>query len=117
MSRGVPQPPTPSDFAALMDMQQRQEAQIRVIASGHVQLVDQVAEITVTLRHQDERIAVSATQLKRIETAVGENTELTRDIRDAITASKVAGRLVTWAAAAVVTVSAAWVALRGIWKP
>ena len=79
----MPQP-TPSDFAALVDLQQRQEAQIRVIASGHAQLVNQISEITVTLRHQDERIAVSATQLKRIESAVSENTDLTRDIRDAI---------------------------------
>jgi hypothetical protein len=109
--------PTPSDFAALVDLQQRQEAQIRVIAAGHVQLVDQISEITVTLRHQDERIAVNDMQLRRIETAVGENTELTRDIRDAITAGRVAGSLVRWMAATVVTLSAAWLALKGFWKP
>ena len=113
----MPQQPTPSDFAALVDLQQRQEAQIRVIASGHAQLVNQISEITVTLRNQDERIAVSATQLKRIESAVSENTDLTRDIRDAITAGKVAGSLVKWLAAAVVTMSAAWVAMKGFWKP
>jgi beta-phosphoglucomutase-like phosphatase (HAD superfamily) len=100
-----------------MELQQRQESQIRVVAAGHAQLVNQISEVTVTLRRQDEKIAVNAGQLNLIQQAVAENTNLTRDVRDAITAGKVAGRLVRWMAATIVTLSAAWLAFKGLIKP
>jgi len=43
-----------ADWEALVETQRRQEAQIRVIASGHAQLASQMAEVVVSLRHHDE---------------------------------------------------------------
>jgi hypothetical protein len=46
----------------------------------------------------------------KIEVAMAENTELTRDIRDALVAGKVAGRFIKWVGGTVGGLAAMWAA-------
>lgn len=46
----------------------------------------------------------------RIEVAVAENTELTRDIRDALIAGRIVGRVIKWASGIVAGAVALWAA-------
>lgn len=94
--------PSITDFQDLVASHRRQEQQLR--------------GITGTLDGQQSWINETTVSLKKITAAVEENTELTRDIKDAITAGKVAGSLMKWLAGAVVTGSAAWLALKGLFK-
>lgn len=104
------------DFDALLQRVGGHDAQLRVIASGHAQLHAQLSEVTVTLHRQAAWINETTASLNRVNAAVAENTELTKDIKEAITAGKVASRMAKWMAGAVVTLAAAWSALKGI-KP
>lgn len=57
-----------------------------------------------------------AVRVGKIESAVAENTEITRDIRDALIAGKLAGRVIKWAggiAAGAVALWSAWTHMGG----
>lgn len=47
---------TPSDWASLIDTLASQQTQIAVLQTGHRTIVDQIAQVTVTLRRQDDAI-------------------------------------------------------------
>lgn len=51
-----------------------------------------------------------ATRVGRLETAMVENTEITRDIRDALVAGRVLSRAAKWLAGIVASVAAIWAA-------
>jgi methyl-accepting chemotaxis protein len=95
------------------------ETSMRGLTAGHRYLADQIAEVSITLRHQDRRIEDNARQLSSISAGITENTELTRDIRDLVASGRVAGKIgravgavVKWASAIVVAGSAAWFAIK-----
>jgi hypothetical protein len=113
--------PSRSDWAALVDLQAEQAAEIRVIKTGYTHLTQQLAEVTVTLHAQDRRIAENATQLASIAASVDANTKMTSealqmlgDVRDAVTAATVLSRVAKWAAGALITGSALWLAVKDI---
>lgn len=88
--------------------QQRLEAQVRIVAAGHSQLVDQLANVTVTLREQDRRIEENVTRMQSLDVHLRENTELTKDIRDALVAGRVVKRLAIWGGGAALVVAQWW---------
>lgn len=49
-------------------------------------------------------------RVEKIERAVEENTELTRDIRDAVVAGRIATKVIKWLGAVAAAGSALWVA-------
>lgn len=61
----------------------------------------QLEEIRSRLDKGDDRFA-------KIELAVKENTEITKDIRDAVVAGRVATRLIKWLGALALAISALW---------
>lgn len=50
-------------------------------------------------------------RVEKIEVAVAENTEITRDIRDAVVAGRVMARVIKWTGAVAAACSAIWVAI------
>lgn len=96
----------------LTAMQTRLESQVRIVAAGHTQLVDQIADITVTLREQDRLIGVNASRMDSIDSALRENTALTRDIRDALIAGKVIKRAAIWVGVTALVVVQWWGQIR-----
>lgn len=123
---------TESGWADLQDRVSSLEAGQRMIAAGHVQLVDQIAEVTVnqhraeqqrkdfakrlegiaaTLQSQDEQIRFHRDSLAEIRDDLRSNTtttreilEATRDLRDVVITAKTGGRLAKWAAPTLVAV-------------
>lgn len=96
----------------LTAMQTRLESQVRIVAAGHTQLVDQIADITVTLREQDRLIGVNASRMDSIDSALRENTALTRDIRDALIAGKLIKRAAIWVGVTALVVVQWWGQIR-----
>lgn len=84
------------------------ESQVRIVAAGHAQLADQIANITLTLREQDRLIADNAQRMGGIADALKENTELTKGIRDAVTTGRVLRRLAVWLGGAAIVVAQWW---------
>lgn len=117
---------TESGWAELQDRVNTLEVGQRMIAAGHVQLVDQIAEVTVnqhraeqqrkdfakqlqgiaaTLSSQDEQIRVNRADMAEIRDDLRANTtttreilEATRDLRDVVITAKTGGKLAKWAA-------------------
>lgn len=115
--------PSASDWAALFDLQREHAAEIRVIKTGYTHIVQQMAEITVTLHAQDKRIEDNARQLADIGTALDANTRMTQagnsmlsDVRDAVTTTTTLWRVAKVLGAAVLGVCALWLALRDALK-
>jgi len=90
------------------------ESGMRAVAAGHVQLVAQMSEITVTLHRQDGLIDENAEQLRKLLAASSETNGIVRDIRDAVTAGRVLRGVASWLAGAIITASAAWLAIKGV---
>lgn len=105
------------DLQALADAHKQHVDQIRAVAAGHALLTDQMADITVTLKRQDAIIATNSSQLAKIVASVGENTELTRDIKDALAAGRFSVRAAKWLAGAAITGSASWLAIKDFFRP
>lgn len=115
--------PSASDWDALFDLQREHAAEIRVIKTGYTHIVQQMAEITVTLHAQDKRIEDNARQLADIGTALDTNTRMTQagnsmlaDVRDAVTTTTTLWRVAKFLGAAVLGVCALWLALRDALK-
>lgn len=102
---------TESGWAELQDRVSSLEAGQRMIAAGHVQLVDQMAEITVSQRRADQQRKEYAARLDAITADLADNSkttreilEATRDLRDVVITAKTGGRLAKWAAPTLVAV-------------
>ncbi len=106
-------PYTESDWGRLDERVTSLEAGQRMIASGHVQLVNQMAEITVTLQNQDVLIAKNADALQSMTKAMNENTEMTRAIRDVVITARTGGKFMRWVAPTLVSVGIAIGVLKG----
>lgn len=70
-------------------------------ASAGDSVPGQLEEIRKRLDKGDRRF-------ETLETAVRENTEITKDIRDAVVAGRVATKLIKWLGAVALAVSAIW---------
>ncbi len=109
----VNDPPTPSDWAQLWE---RQEAQNRVFFVAQDQQAKQIAELSLGLDSVLRRAEHLEREVKGVRTAVDENTELTRGIRDGVIGVRVLSVAVKYIAGAVVTGASAWLAIKGFWK-
>lgn len=96
---------TESGWAELQDRVSSLEAGQRMIAAGHVQLVDQMAEITVSQRRADQQRKEYAARLDAITADLADNSKVTReildatrDLRDVVITAKTGGKLAKWAA-------------------
>ncbi len=134
-------PVSDSAWGELQDRVNAIEAGQRMIASGHVQLVEQMAEITVsqrradihrkeqtqrldeiavTLLNQDQQIKENKDNLQAIRDDLAGNTkttkeilEATRDLRDVVITAKTGGRLAKWAAPTLVAAGVSIGILKG----
>lgn len=136
-------PFTESGWAELENRVSSLEAGQRMIAASNVQLVDQMAEITVnqhranevrrqqtqrldeialTLLNQDEEIRRNRDRLAEIGEELRTNTrttaeilEATRDLRDVVITAKTGGRLARWAAPTLLAAAASIGVIKGWW--
>lgn len=106
---------TNSDWAALMDAvvaldekQVAQGRQIDILNQASYTLTQQIAEVAVTLRRQDQIIADNSTRMDKLASAMQENTELTKDIRDLMTTGRTVRKLAVWAGGAMLVVAQFW---------
>lgn len=135
---------TPSDWASLIDTLASQQTQIAVLQTGHRTIVDQIAQVTVTLRRQDDAIqnitdsvraqakasaevaatlqrqdlAIEANQLtmKSLSAALAENTQITKGIHEAIIAGRFLRKVGGWIAAGILAAAMWWDQIRTLLK-
>lgn len=108
-----PERPTPSDWGQLWEQQRSQN---RAFYINHHQLTQQMAEIALAGEANAKQLDRMNARMSKLEAAVEENTELTRGIRDTITAGRVATTGIKWLAGLVITVASAWLAIKGLGK-
>lgn len=108
-----PERPTPSDWGQLWEQQRSQN---RAFFLNHHQITQQMAELALAGEANATQLDRMNARMAKLESAVEENTELTRGIRDAITAGRVATTTVKWLAGLVVTLASAWLAIKGLGK-
>lgn len=134
-------PITPSGWAELHDRVGSLEASVRIVANGHVQLVEQIAEITVSQRRadlqmreqsqgikdiasslssQDDQIRENRDSLVAICSEVRKNTavqteilDATRDLRDVVITAKTGGKFAKWLAPTLIATAAAAAVVKG----
>lgn len=134
-------PLTDSAWGELQERVNTLEAGQKMIASGHVLLVEQMAEVTVsqrradihraehtkrlaeiagTLQQQDEEIKRNRESLSSIRDELAGNTkttkeilDVTRDLRDVVITAKTGGRLAKWAAPTLVAAGVSIGILKG----
>ncbi len=90
------------------------DAAVRVLQTLSVALTEQVSEMVVRQHTIDARLLEGDRRMEAIELSLRENTDITRDIRDAVVAGRVATRFIKWAGAvaiAVVCLYQAWATL------
>lgn len=111
---------TESDWAELEHRVNTLEAGQKMIASGHVQLVEQMAEITVSQRRADQQRKEYAARLDAITADLADNSKVTReildatrDLRDVVITAKTGGRLAKWAAPTLVAAGVSVGILKG----
>ena len=115
MSTGDHNParPTPSDWGTLWEHQQ---AENRANFLNQHTLTAQMAELAMSTEATVKRLDHMDRRMAGLEAGVAENTGLTRGIRDAITAGRLATVAMKWLAGTIVTVASAWLAIKGLWK-
>ena len=113
-------PITESAWGELQDRVNTLETGQRMIATGHVQLVEQMAEITVSQRRADEQRKIYSARLDAITVDLAENSKVTReildatrDLRDVVITAKTGGRLAKWAAPTLVAAGVSVGILKG----
>lgn len=98
------------------------EAGVRVVAAGHAQLVEQIAEIAVSQHHADEHRRLQSQRLDALQDAMQKNTELTsktlaaaETVRDVVTTARTGGKFVRWLAPTLIAVGIAVGTIKGWW--
>lgn len=101
----MPIPITDSGWAEIEGRISSLESGQKMIASGHVVLVEQMAEITVSQRKADAQRKVYSNRLDAINQELADNSRVTReilqattDLRDVVITAKTGGRFIKWAA-------------------
>lgn len=106
-----PERPTPSDWGELWEQQRSQN---RAFFINHHTLTAQMAELALASDASVKRLDHLDARMGKLEAAMLENTELTKGIRDTITAGRVASRAIKWLGGLVITVASAWLAIKGM---
>jgi hypothetical protein len=113
---------TESEWADLEGRISTLESGQKMIASGHVQLVEQMAEITVSQRKADAQRKLYSQRLDSITAELADNSRVTReilqattDLRDVVTTARTGGQFVKWLAPTLVAAGAALLILKGWW--
>lgn len=101
-----------TDWAALVDAHKRQESELRALNVGHRLLAEQMAENTLALRRQDQQIHQTTEQLNKLLAASSETADTLKDIKDAVTAGRVLRSAGAWLSGLIITLSAAWLAVK-----
>lgn len=104
-----------SDWAGLHSRVGTLESSVRIVAAGHQQLVDQMAEITVS-QHR------SGTRLDKLSSDLAENTKLGQDIRsdiravhDVVITARTGGKFARWLAPTLVAGAVSFGMVKGWW--
>ena len=104
-----------SDWAGLHHRVDSLESSVRIVAAGHQQLVDQMAEITVS-QHR------SGTRLDKLDSDLAENSKVpheilpaTRDLRAVVTTARTGGKFARWLAPTLVAGAVSFGVIKGWW--
>ena len=97
----------------LRDRIDRLEASVRVVATGHVTLTQQVAELSLSVTRQDQRIDKIVTDLADNSKVTRETLAAAREIRDIVTTGRTMGKLAKWLAPTLVAAAVAVGVLKG----
>lgn len=104
-----------SDWAGLHHRVGSLESSVRIVAAGHKQLVDQMAEITVS-QHR------SGTRLDKLSSDLADNSKVTRDIlsatrdlRDVVITARTGGKFARWLAPTLVAGAVSFGVIKGWW--
>ena len=115
-------PPTPDECpgpdqggpaASLHERIGTLESSVRILATGHVTLTEQMAEMTVSMTRQDKRINALRDDLKANSDATLATLQAAREIKDIVTTGRTMGRLARWAAPSLVAAAVAIGVLKG----
>lgn len=105
-----------SDWAGLHHRVDSLESSVRIVAAGHQQLVDQMAEITVS-QHR------SGTRLDKLDSDLAENSKVTReilaatrDLRDVVITARTGGKFARWLAPTIIAAAASIGVIKGWWS-
>lgn len=114
--------PTREEIEAIDARVSTLETGMRIIAAGHAQLTDQLAEFTVSQQRAEVARKAQAERLDNFDAALADNSRLTaetlaatRDIRDLMTTARTGGRLIRWAAPTLAAAVAIAADLKGWW--
>lgn len=99
-------------LSELTAAQARQESQLRLLHTGHQHLAQQLAEVAVTLHKRERESEQLSDRMGLIETAVHENTAVTKDIRDAVVAGRVLKRVAIWGGGTALVLAQWWDQIR-----
>lgn len=113
---------TESEWADIAGRISTLESGQKMIAAGHVQLVEQMAEITVSQRKADAQRKVYSQRLDSITAELADNSRVTReilqattDLRDVVTTARTGGQFVRWLAPTLIAAGAAALVMKGWW--
>jgi hypothetical protein len=108
--------PGPDECGPAIDLHKRidgVEASVRILAASNVHLSNQLTELK---QEQDKQRIVlndTAAGMAKLATAVSENTDLTRDIRDALVTARTTSKFVRWLAPTILAAAAVLAAVKG----
>lgn len=115
-------PPTPDDCPGpeacapardLVELIDAVEQSVRMLASGHVTLTEQMAELHLSVVRQDKRMDKLVTDLQANSQATQETMKAALEIKDVVTTGRTMGRLVRWAAPTLVALAVALGVIKG----
>lgn len=104
-----------SDWAGLHSRVGSLESSVRIVAAGHQQLVDQMAEITVSQHRSGTRLDKISTELADNSKTTREILGATRDLRDVVITARTSGKFARWLAPTVIAGAAALAVIKAGW--
>jgi hypothetical protein len=115
-------PVTASNWGHLVARVGTLEGSLRAVAAGHVQLTEQMSEITINQRRGEAQRAEQTQRLDDITAELAKNSKTTSeiltatlDLRDVVITAKTGGKFARWLAPTVVAVAAALAVFKGWW--
>lgn len=109
-------PPTPADCPGpdhcgpVQNLYERigtLESSVRILATGHVTLTQQMAELTISAHRQDERMDAFGHDLVENSQVTRETLQAAHEIKDIVTTGKTMGKLAKWLAPTLVSAAIA----------
>ena len=115
-------PPTPDDCPGpedcgpargLADRIGTLEGSVRILASGHVTLTEQMAELSISVARQDKRMDQFGAELAQNGKDTRETLQAALEIKDIVTTGRTMGKLAKWAAPTLVACAVAFGVIKG----